>query len=190
MTAQAAKRFQEPATTSGDERTTIIRLAQRASVEMTVHDAPKLAECQSILQAGSRLYISHLPGQEWEATIATAAQVRGHGFDPVPHVPVRKLASHEELEQVLEQLARRAGVKQILLIAGDVKEPAGPFTESSTVMKSGLLGDYGITRLSVAGHPEGHPAVSEAETRNAEVAKSALAGELGLELTFVTQFLF
>jgi methylenetetrahydrofolate reductase (NADPH) len=190
MSAQAAKRFQEPATTFGDESAAIIRLAQRASVEMTVHDVAKLADCQSILQAGSRLYISHLPGQEWEASIATAAQVRGHGFEPVPHVPVRKLVSREELEQVLEQLAHRGGVKQILLIAGDVKEPAGPFTASSEVMQSGLLQRYGITRLSVAGHPEGHPAVSDAETRAAEAAKSALARELGLELTFVTQFLF
>ena len=189
MTAQAAKRFQEPATTPGDERTTIIRLAQHASVEMTVHDVAKLAECQSILQGGA-LYISHLPGQEWEATIATATQVRGHGFDPVPHIPVRKLHSREELEHVLEQLSGRAGVKQILLIAGDVKEAAGPFKESSEVMKSGLLGRHGITGLSVAGHPEGHPAVSESETRSAEAAKSALARELGLELTFVTQFLF
>jgi methylenetetrahydrofolate reductase (NADPH) len=190
MTAQAAKRFQEPALSSGDERSTIVRLAQRASVEMTVHDVAKLAECQSILKGGSSFYISHLPGQEWQATIATAAQVRGHGFEPVPHVPVRKLVSRDELEQVLEQLSSRAGVKQILLIAGDVKAAAGPFKESSQVMKSGLLGRYGITRLSVAGHPEGHPAVSESETRSAEVAKSALAAELGIELTFVTQFLF
>ncbi|HKE44303.1 MAG TPA: hypothetical protein VKB41_07165 [Steroidobacteraceae bacterium] len=190
MTAQAAKRYQEPAISSGDERATIIRLAQHASVEMTVHDAGKLGDCQAILRGGSRLYISHLPGQEWEATIATAAQVRGHGFEPVPHVPVRKLASREELEQVLEQLTRRAGVRQILLIAGDVKEAAGPFTASAEVMKSGLLGRHGITTLSVAGHPEGHPAVSETETRNAEAAKAELARELGLELTFVTQFLF
>src|SRR5882672_3240654 len=118
MRAQAAKRLHE--LPGGDVRATIMRLAQRASVEMTVHDVAKLAECQTILQGGA-LYISHLPGQEWEATITTAAQVRGHGFEPIPHVPVRKLTSQEQLEQVLEQLARRAGVKQILLIAGDVK---------------------------------------------------------------------
>jgi methylenetetrahydrofolate reductase (NADPH) len=108
----------------------------------------------------------------------------------VPHLPVRKLASKEELQQVLEGLSGVASVKQVLLIAGDVKEPQGPFTATIEVMNTGLLGRYGINSLSIAGHPEGHPAVAENEVRAAEAAKAQLAQRLGIELTFVTQFLF
>ena len=92
--------------------------------------------------------------------------------------------------KVLEGLTGLAAVKQVLLIAGDVKEPQGPFAATIEVMNTGLLGRYGINSLSIAGHPEGHPAVAENEVRAAETAKAQLAQQLGIEITFVTQFLF
>lgn len=173
-----------------DEHSAIVHLFRSSSIEMSVHDVPKLPECRALLPAGLQLYISHLPGQGWQRTIDVAAQVRAHGFEPVPHLPVRKLASKEELQQVLEGLSGVASVKQVLLIAGDVKEPQGPFTATIEVMNTGLLRRYGINSLSIAGHPEGHPAVAENEVRAAEAAKAQLAQQLGIEITFVTQFLF
>ncbi len=173
-----------------DERSAIVHLCRRSSIEMSVHDLSKLPECRALLPGGLQLYISHLPGQTWKATIEAAAQVRAQGFEPVPHLPVRKLASKDELQQVLEGLSGVASVKQVLLIAGDVKEPQGPFAASIEVMNTGLLGRYGINSLSIAGHPEGHPSVAENEVRAAEAAKAQLARQLGIEITFVTQFLF
>jgi methylenetetrahydrofolate reductase (NADPH) len=189
MTAQAARVRPMPAV-PGDERAAIISLCRRSSIELSVHDLPKLPECRAFLPCGLQLYISHLPGQPWQQTIEAAAQVRAHGFDPVPHLPVRKLTSEGELQQVLKGLSGEAAVKQVLLIAGDVKEPHGPFAATIEVMQSGLLAPFGITSLSIAGHPEGHPAVAETEIRAAEAAKAELANQLGIELTFVTQFLF
>ncbi len=173
-----------------DERSAIVHLCRRSSIEMSVHDLPRLPECRALLPGGLQLYISHLPAQQWQQTIDVAAQVRAHGFEPVPHLPVRKLASEGELRQVLEGLTGLAAVKQVLLIAGDVKEPQGPFAATIEVMNTGLLGRYGINSLSIAGHPEGHPAVAENEVRAAETAKAQLAQQLGIEITFVTQFLF
>ena len=57
-------------------------------------------------------------------------------------------------------------------------------------MRTGLLQRYGIRRVSVAGHPEGHPRVGNEDLRAAELDKSRLAEDAGLELTFVTQFGF
>ena len=88
-----------------DEHSAIVHLFRRSSIEMSVHDLPKLPECRALLPGGLQLYISHLPAQGWQQTIDVAAQVRAHGFEPVPHLPVRKLASEEELRQVLEGLS-------------------------------------------------------------------------------------
>ena len=129
-----------------DEHSAIVHLFRRSSIEMSVHDLPKLPECRALLPGGLQLYISHLPGQGWQRTIDVAAQVRAHGFEPVPHLPVRKLASEEELQQVLEGLSGVASVKQVLLIAGDVKEPQGPFTATIEVMNTGLLDAMASTR--------------------------------------------
>ena len=51
----------------------------------------------------------------------------------------------------------------MLLIGGDVARAKGPFRSSSEVRASGLIEAHGIARLSVAGHPEGHPYLEAAD---------------------------
>src|SRR4029434_8628169 len=117
MTAQAARVRPMPAV-PGDERAAIISLCRRSSIELSVHDLPKLPECRALLPGGLQLYISHLPGQRWQQTIEAAAQVRAHGFDPVPHLPVRKLTSEGELQQVLKGLSGGGGGEQGVPVCG------------------------------------------------------------------------
>jgi len=49
---------------------------------------------------------------------------------------------------------------------------------------------HGLTRVSVAGHPEGHPKVRPADIRRAELDKARAAEAAALELTLLTQFFF
>lgn len=168
----------------------VIDLCRGASLEMSVHDRAALSECAALLPSGARVYINHLPRQRWEQTIAAARDVRAVGLEPVPHVPACQLADHGELGWLLGELAQHADVAHILLVAGDRPQPKGEFAQSIDVMKTGLLGRHGITRVSLAGYPEGHPKVGEVELRASAAAKAALAAELGLGVTFLTQFAF
>ena len=68
--------------------------------------------------------------------------------------------------------AARPMSRRVLLIAGDVAAAKGPFKSSRDVGASGLLEAHGIARVSVAGHPEGHPFLDQAAT---------LAGAAGVE---------
>lgn len=171
------------------EHAAIARLCQNASVEMTYHDAGHLNECRALLGRAGRIYVSHLPQQSWEQSVAAAIEVHEAGFTPVPHLPARHLANTEQLDQLLGQLTSKAGVEQLLLIAGD-RAPVGTFAASVDVLRTGLLQRHGIRRISVAGHPEGHPRVANEELRAAELDKVQLAQEAGIELSFVTQFAF
>jgi methylenetetrahydrofolate reductase (NADPH) len=171
------------------ERAAILRLCRNASLEMTYHDVGHLNECRALLGRGGRIYVSHLPQQSWEQSVAAAIEVQEAGFTPVPHVPARHLANAAQLDQLLGQLTSKAGVEQLLLIAGD-REPVGSFASSGDVLRTGLLQRHGIRRLSVAGHPEGHPQVANEELQAAQVDKARLAADAGIELGFVTQFAF
>ncbi|MGH8284810.1 MAG: methylenetetrahydrofolate reductase [Steroidobacteraceae bacterium] len=131
-----------------------------------------------------------MPRQQWQQTLDASVDVRNAGFTPVPHVSARQLASARELDELLEQLVRRAGVDHLLLVAGDRAQPVGPFAASSDVLRTGLLDQHGIRHLSIAGHPEGHPHVSSDLLRAAELEKVHLAEEAGLEVSFLTQFAF
>jgi methylenetetrahydrofolate reductase (NADPH) len=58
------------------------------------------------------------------------------------------------------------------------------------VLASAALEKHGLRRVSLAGHPEGHPKVGLEELRRAEREKITLATQAGLDVTLVTQFFF
>ena len=165
----------------------VTKLAREASIELNVQDVDDLEASRALLPQGKRIYISHLPKQRWSETLIACQRVRAAGFDPIPHIPVRLIESESELDDILER-AVRVGVKELLLIAGDYAHVAGPYSAVAEVLQPNKLTQHGFTRVSFAGHPEGHPKVPREQIRRAEVEKAALA--TSLETTFVTQFFF
>lgn len=168
----------------------IARLARTASIEINVHDAAHLPAARAWLAPGTRIYVSFLPKQGWEDTLAAARAVRAAGFEPVPHVPVRRVSDAATLDRNLGRLVGESQVRELLLISGDYPQAQGPYSTVLQVMQSGLLAKHGIRRLSVAGHPEGHPAVALDVIRQAELDKAALGAEQGLDLALLTQVVF
>jgi methylenetetrahydrofolate reductase (NADPH) len=167
-----------------------MQLARTASIEINVQDERFLDGSRPFLPAGARVYVSHLPGQRWDATVRACKSIRRAGFEPVAHVPVRLLTSHAELESLLEDLRVAAGAAEILLISGDYPQSAGPYHAASQILATGVLERHGFTKVSVAAHPEGHPTVSLQEIRDSERDKVRVGVEHGLDVTLVTQFLF
>ncbi len=82
-----------------------------------------------------------------------------------------------------------SGVDQILLIAGD-RKIAGPFSNTLDVLDSGLLTDFPLRGVAVAGHPEGHPVANTAELTDAMMVKKIWAAENGIDMWVMTQFVF
>jgi methylenetetrahydrofolate reductase (NADPH) len=75
-----------------------------------------------------------------------------------------------------------------LLIAGDAPRPIGEFSSTLDVLESRILEESGITRIGVAGHPDGHNAVPPALLWGALEAKQAFAARAGVDMHIVTQF--
>lgn len=168
----------------------IARLARECSIEMNVQDAGELRRARALLPAGKKVYVSHLPKQTWQQTLDACREVRGVGFEPVPHVPVRLLDSERTLGEFLDEAASRAEVAEILLISGDYQQANGPYSTVAEVLRAGTLSEHGLRRVSMAGHPEGHPRVPLVEIRRAEREKVKLAQAAGLQATLLTQFFF
>jgi methylenetetrahydrofolate reductase (NADPH) len=172
-----------------DPTESIALLAREASIEINVHDVGHLQESRRLLPAGKAVYVSHLPKQEWRETEEMCRALRAAGFRPVPHVPVRLLPDAATMDRVFGGFAA-AQVDEVLLISGDYPQAMGPYTEVLQLLTSGALQQHGLKRVSVAGHPEGHPKVQLADIRRAELDKVRTAQQAGLELTLVTQFFF
>lgn len=168
----------------------IAQLARESSIEMNVPDVRDLEASRALLPPGKKVYVSHLPRQTWQQTIDACRAVRDAGFDSVPHLPVRLLEDERTLNSFLADAVRSAGVREVLLVAGDYPQPAGPYASVADVLRTGALNAHGLRRVSLAGHPEGHPRVPLAEIRRAEREKAQLAQAAGLEATLLTQFFF
>ncbi len=169
---------------------TIVQLASGASIEINVRDVSQLAASQAFLPPGKKVYISHLPKQTWQDTAAACRAVREAGFDPVPHVPVRVISDTSVLDRTLAEFVGTADVQEILLVAGDYPAAVGPYASVRDVLQSGVLEKHGLKKLSLAGHPEGHPKVAHDVIRHAELEKVLLATQAGFDVTLVTQFFF
>jgi methylenetetrahydrofolate reductase (NADPH) len=164
-------------------------LLSSASVEVSSR-GHQLQELRDHFAAGTDVTITFLPGDNYRHNIDTAAALRRAGFNPVPHIAAREIASREALDDFLGRARGEAGVTRLLLIAGDVVAAKGPFKSSHDVAASGLIEAHGIASLSVAGHPEGHPYLSVAATFKALEAWRDWGRLTNIRIDIVTQFCF
>jgi len=160
------------------------------SLEMgadTPQDARRIAE---LLPAGTPVYVNHMPKRPLESTLNALVALREANLEPVPHIAARRVGSAEEAQAFLAKARRLAGVSKVLLLGGDVPQPAGPYADAAALLREDFFAASGLKQVGIAGYPEGHPRIAT-ETLNAALAeKLALARERGLEPHIVTQFSF
>jgi methylenetetrahydrofolate reductase (NADPH) len=159
------------------------------SFEITPKEHGRLRPLPELVEPGTSVYITYLPRTRWSETLAVARQVAAEGMNPVPHLAARAVPDRARLRSMVGDLAA-VGVREVLLVAGSLAAPAGEFHDTMQVLETGVLEDAGITRVGVAGHPEGTPDIDDAALADALSRKNALAAEHGLDLRIVTQFCF
>ena len=169
-------------------RQQIIALAKGYSLETTPRESAVTASYTDILPPGKTVNIAFLPDSDFTQVAETAARLRREGFEPVPHLPARAFTSEDDLRNALGMLRDRAGVTGVLIIAGGIDRPRGPFPDTMSLLETGLLPEYGITRIGVGGHPEGSPDIDDTALRTALAAKTAFAARNGLDMHIATQF--
>ena len=173
-----------------DQRQEITSFMAGFSLETTPGAAAKIADFREDVREGATIYITFLPGSDLKDTIAVATRLRREGFNPVPHLAARSIATPAVFETTLERLAQEAGVTQVLLIGGAVPTPLGEFSDTMQLLATGLFDKHGITKIGVAGHPEGSPDIPEEAIRHALRWKNDFARRTGAQMYVVTQFCF
>ena len=176
-------------TVADQASTRLAALLPSASVEISSR-GHQIAELREHFAEGTDVTITFLPGDHYRHNVETATALRRAGFNPVPHIAARELISRDALDDFLARARDEAAVSRILLIAGDVVAAKGPFKSTRDVCNSGLLEAHGITSVSLAGHPEGHPYLELADALNGLKAWRDWARLTGTRVDVVTQFCF
>ncbi|WP_349371674.1 methylenetetrahydrofolate reductase [Salinarimonas sp.] len=165
------------------------RLVEELSLEATPRQIASASLARLGLPAGTEVSVPRLPGAGVEASAAACARLAADGMRPLAHLPARTLASRDELDRALRLLAE-AGAAGLLLVAGDVERPAGPFRDTRDVLATGLLARHGFSDVAFAGHPEGLRHADAVELDAALADKIAWARESGARMRLLTQFVF
>lgn len=176
-------------TLSNPSSSRLTALLSSASVEISSrgHQIPELREHFSV---GTDVTITFLPGDNYRHNVETAAALHRAGFNPVPHIAAREMASHKALDDFLARVRGEAGVTRILLIAGDVAITRGPFRSTGDIRASRLIEAHGIASVSVAGHPEGHPFLEWPDAMKALADWRDWGRQTETQVDVVTQFCF
>lgn len=168
------------------------QLVEGYSLEITgkEKDVVGLTEAASLIPQGTKVNVTFLGNEDLQMRVAAAKAVKGLGFVPVPHISARRLASQAQLEEFLDALAEIGATEHVFAVGGDPATPEGPYPDALTMIRSGVLQQYGVKEVSIAGYPEGHPDIATDVLWQHLEDKSAALKEQGLDAVILTQFSF
>ncbi|MCF2571216.1 methylenetetrahydrofolate reductase [Brevibacterium sp. UCMA 11754] len=172
------------------EATIATKVLDDFSLEMTGKDVPSLQRAAYAIPPGTRVNVTFLGNENLQMRVEAAKEVLELGFVPVPHISARRLKSETELREFLEALQQAGASEHVFVVGGDPAAPEGPYSDSLSVIRTGILQEYGVTEVGIAGYPEGHPDISTATLWEHMEAKSASLAEQGLGQVVLTQFAF
>ena len=177
-------------TTPAPDKAAALELISDFSLEMTGKDVPGLVEAKDSIPLGTRINVTFLGNEDLQMRVSAAEKVRELGFVPVPHISARRLQSRAQLEEFLSALQGVGATENVFVVGGDPATPEGPYEDSYDVIRTGLLRDYGVKHVSIAGYPEGHPDIPDEKLWEALEDKSLSLKQQGLDATILTQFAF
>lgn len=178
------------APTAEAELSAITGFMSRCSFEATRPSSAEIEALARLLPAGARLFLTAIPGRPLQELEQAAAQAQASGLSATPHLSARHFADLDEVDRHLASLAGSGASREVMLIGGDVAQPKGRVRDVLTIIESGLLERHGVRRVGLAGFPDGHPQMDDAELEANLVTKLAALQQRGLEGEVVTQFSF
>ena len=122
------------------------------------------------LPAIKDVYITFLPGGDFNETASKANELSKKGFNPIPHFPARSIENDAQLKEYVSR-CKDVGVKQALIIGGS-RDPVGDFDSSIQLLETGYFEQM---KIGIAGHPEGSPDISDSVLEKAMKDKKPYA---------------
>jgi methylenetetrahydrofolate reductase (NADPH) len=163
---------------------------RRCSMEATRPTRADADMLRATLPSGTDIFLSAVPKRPPDEVVAAARAIRMAGLNPVPHIAARGFPDIGAAADFLARLRGEADIRAVLVIGGDITQPAGDILDAQQLIESGALRKAGIERVGIAGYPDGHPRMSDEELESTLVTKIAAAQSSGLDVRIVTQFCF
>jgi methylenetetrahydrofolate reductase (NADPH) len=130
-----------------------------------------------------KVTVTASPSRGLEPTLQVVETLVSRRYKAVPHLSARLIRDRQHLEEVMMRL-QAADVHEVFVIAGDVRQQAGEFTDAA-----GLLSAMGELRdrfrdIGISGYPESHQFISDETTIEAMFEKEPMATYIVSQISF------
>ena len=134
------------------------RTAMPASIEIAPRQALESRDLPGLFPPGTKTYLCDVGVDPVKEFVRAVRRVRDLGYEPVPHIPARRMRSHAELRDRVQAYAEEGGASDVLVIGGGLTRPAGPYSSTMEVLSTGILDrhDFGDGRARYEAAPEAH----------------------------------
>lgn len=160
------------------------------TLEITGKDIAQIEAAKSSIPAGTPINIAFLGNEDHGQRVNAARVIRSCGFEPVPIISSRRLHSQQDLDGLLSTLVETAAPSRFILVGGDPASPAGPYTDSLGLLKSGVLERHSIRHVGIVAYPDGHPKIDTSALWRALKWKVEFLRDAGCSVEITTQFGF
>lgn len=112
-----------------------------------------------VLEPGSYVAVTCSPSKGIDATLDMSERLANRGFKVVPHVAAKMVRNKQHLGEIVARL-NDMPIISLFVPGGDAEKPAGDYSRAYEVLRDVADMEHRFTEIGIAGHPEGHPAVS------------------------------
>ncbi|MEO8745875.1 MAG: methylenetetrahydrofolate reductase [Candidatus Dormiibacterota bacterium] len=127
--------------------------------------------------------ITASPRRGMDATIGLAERLARQGYTVVPHLSARLIRDRSHLLEILSAL-KEIGSRDVFVIAGDAREPAGDFPDSVSLLEAMGTAGHDLRDIGVTGYPESHSFIDDDMTVQAMWEKRRVATYIVSNLCF------
>jgi len=135
-----------------------------------------------------RLTVTCSPKHGPDRSVEVAGQLRELGHQVTVHVAARMVRDRAHLDAILGGMAE-VGADDLFLIGGDADPPHGEYSSAVQLIETVAEHPHRPRTIGIAGYPEGHPAIAEADLTQALAHKSRFADYVATQMCFDDQVL-
>ncbi len=160
-----------------------------ADLQYEIVPVPSIEQALVDLPPNAHVSVSCSPTKGLAATFEYTDRLIGLGHRPIPHLAARMIEGPADAARIAAWLRERE-LTEVFVIAGDAPDPAGPYEGALSFLRDLLDADPGVSRVGVAGYPDGHATLPADVVGEQLRAKQALLAEYGVGGWISTQMCF
>ena len=163
---------------------------ERQALANSVHEAymeifptDSIEEKLDVLEPNSFVAVTCSPSKGVEVTLDMSERIAARGFKVVPHVAAKMVRDRAHLREIMARLDDMP-IMSLFVPGGDATKPAGVYETALDLLRDIADFDHRFEDIGVAGHPEGHPSVSDEVLLRELIKKQEFSNYLVTQMCF------